>query len=83
MSNHVTDCVKDNGLLNVVKGDISQLLQVLLYHCGNLTYNVKQINPLVLKTVDCNADELDKILTCWDDFRSTFQANRSDPSLCR
>ena len=83
VSSHVESCVEKDNLLNAVKGDISKLLLALLYHCGNLNYEVKRINPLVLGVVQCNADDLNKTVNCWDDFRTAFEANTSDPSLCR
>jgi len=83
LNSHVDTCVRNNNILNAVKGDISKLLLVLLYHCGNLNFRIQNINQFILGVVQCNPDHLSPIVNCWDDFRSTFQANSSDPSLCR
>lgn len=81
---HVDSCVQGN-YLNIFRDSISKLLLLLVYHCGDLGYQVSDINSLLLESSDvqCNANELTNIVTCWDDFRVTFQANRSDPALCR
>lgn len=84
LSNHVNTCVKDDPLLNALRGEISKLLVLLVYHCGNVnSNNVQGVNQLILTTVGCNRTALNDIVNCWDDFRSAFEANKSDTSLCR
>ena len=74
--------MKDDPL-NFLKDEIGKLLLVLLYHCGDLGFRVKDISQLILREVKCDAGGLNKMTTCWDDFRATFQRNKSDLSLCR
>ena len=77
-------CVKDDPLLGALRDEISKLLLLLVYHCGNVnSNNVRGVNQLILNTVRCNRDSLNNIVNCWDDFRSAFEANKSDTSLCR
>lgn len=84
LNNHVNTCVKDDPLLNSLRGEISKLLVLLVYHCGNVnSNNVQGISQLILTTVQCNRGALNSIVNCWDDFRSAFEANKSDTSLCR
>ena len=84
LNNHVNTCVKDEPLLNSLRGEISKLLVLLVYHCGNVnSNNVQGVNQLILTTVQCNRGALNSIVNCWDDFRSAFEANKSDTSLCR
>ena len=84
LNNHVNTCVKDDPFLNPLRGEISKLLVLLVYHCGNVnSNNVQGVNQLILTTVQCNRGALNSIVNCWDDFRSAFEANRSDTSLCR
>ena len=84
LNNHVNTCVKDEPFLNPLRGEISKLLVLLVYHCGNVnSNNVEGVNQLILTTVQCNRGALNSIVNCWDDFRSAFEANKSDTSLCR
>lgn len=83
LNTHVDNCVKDDRLLYVFKDEIGKLLLLLLYHCGDLGFEVMDINQVILKQVKCDAADLNKMTTCWDDFRETFQRNKSDLSLCR
>ena len=84
LNNHVNTCVKDEPFLNPLRGEISKLLVLLVYHCGNVnSNNVQGVNQLILTTVQCNRGALNSIVNCWDDFRSAFEANKSDTSLCR
>ena len=77
-------CVKDDLLLNSLRGEILKLLVLLVYHCGNVnSNNVKDVNQLILDNVRCKRSALNNIVNCWDDFRSAFEANKSDTSLCR
>ncbi|XP_029201897.2 uncharacterized protein LOC114966267 [Acropora millepora] len=82
LNTHVDNCVKDD-LLYILKDEIGKLLLLLLYHCGDLGFEVMDINPVILRQVKCDAADLNKMTTCWDDFRETFQRNKSDLSLCR
>ena len=83
LNTHVDNCVKDDPLLYILKDEIGKLLLLLLYHCGDLGFEVMDINQVILKQVKCDAADLNKMTTCWDDFRETFQRNKSDLSLCR
>lgn len=82
LTGHVTDCLS-NTELSFGTSEIVKLLSLLLYHCGTFNFDPGAINPIVLGLVQCDATNLTKTLTCWDDFRFTFRANRSDPTLCR
>ncbi|KAL9954000.1 hypothetical protein ACROYT_G041487 [Oculina patagonica] len=82
LSSHVTNCVK-NTELSFAAGEIVKLLSLLLYHCGSFNFDIAKINPIVLGFVQCDAADLNETLTCWDDFRSTFNTSRNDSSLCR
>lgn len=83
LNGHVSSCVDGVPLLNAFKGEIVKLLELLVYHCGKLSFEVSRINPLILGQVDCDAGKLEGIVGCWDDFRTTFNASRNDSSLCR
>lgn len=83
LNGHVSSCVDGVPLLNAFKGEIVKLLELLVYHCGKLSFEVSRINPLILGQVDCDAGKLEGMVGCWDDFRTTFNASRNDSSLCR
>lgn len=83
LNGHVSSCVDGVPLLNAFKGEIVKLLELLVYHCGRLSFEVSRINPLILGQVDCDAGKLEGMVGCWDDFRTTFNASRNDSSLCR
>lgn len=83
LNGHVSSCVDGVPLLNAFKGEIVKLLELLVYHCGKLSFEVSRINPLILGQVDCDAGKLEGIVGCWDDFRTTFNASRNDSLLCR
>ena len=83
LNGHVSSCVDGVPLLNAFKGEIVKLLELLVYHCGKLSFEVSRINPLILGQVDCDAGKLEGTVGCWDDFRTTFNASRNDSSLCR
>lgn len=82
LNNHVGSCLQGT-LFSSLQSEIVKLPKLLLYHCGSLGYKPSSISSTVLGFVGCNSKNLDGMVSCWDDFRSTFDANRSDPSLCR
>lgn len=82
LNNHVGSCLQGT-LFSSLQSEIVKLPKLLLYHCGSLGYKPSSISSTVLGFVGCNGKNLDGMVSCWDDFRSTFDANRSDPSLCR
>lgn len=82
LNNHIGTCLQGTAY-SPLQGEIVKLPKLLLYHCGSLGYEPSSINSIVLGIVGCDGKKLDGMVSCWDDFRSTFDANRSDPSLCR
>ena len=82
LNNHVGTCLQGT-ILSAFQSEVVKLPKLLLYHCGSLGYEPSSIPKLVLDVVGCNGIVLDNMITCWDDFRTAFDANRSDPSLCR
>lgn len=82
LNSHIGSCLQGTPY-SAFQSEIIKLPKLLLYHCGSLGYEPSSINSVVLKLVGCNGKDLNGMVTCWHDFRSTFVANRSDPSLCR
>lgn len=82
MEAHVGTCLQGT-LYSAFQSEIVKLPKLLLYHCGSLGYQPSSINQVVLDIVECNGIDLDDMITCWDEFRTAFEANGSDPSLCR
>ena len=82
LDSHVTSCLQGSPYI-AFQSEIVKLPKLLLYHCGSFGYEPSSISPIVLNLVDCNGAKLNEIVTCWDEFRSAFDANRNDSSLCR
>ena len=64
LNTHVDNCVKDDPLLYILKDEIGKLLLLLLYHCGDLGFEVMDINQVILRQVKCDAADLNKMTNC-------------------
>ncbi|PFX25814.1 uncharacterized protein LOC111329841 [Stylophora pistillata] len=82
LNGRVSGCVDGVPPYDAFKREIVQLLELLVYHCGQLSFDVSSMNPLLLNLVGCDAGKLKEMVSCWDEFRTTFNASRNDSSLC-
>lgn len=83
LTDHVTDCVKDDPLLKGMADQITKLLLLQAYHCGDQRVDTSDISQLLWTVTKCQPERLDETFDCWKDFDSNFNQSRNSPSnLC-
>lgn len=86
VTTHVTACVKDDILLKDMAGQITKLLLIQAYHCGDQRVDISDISLFLWRVTKCKPERLNETFICWNDFHSNFTdfvQSRSDPStLC-
>ena len=81
LATHAKSCL--SGVLAAFTDDVTKLLQLMTFHCGNLTVDPTNVNAFLLSVIKCQKDVFSDTVTCWDKFSMKLKANRSDPALCR
>jgi len=83
---HVTTCVKDDILLKDMAEQITKLLLMQAYHCGNQRVDTSDISLLLWRVTKCKPERFNETFDCWNSFHSNFTdfvQSGSDPStLC-
>ena len=81
LRDHIAVCLGREypGHINLV----ANLLLYQLYHCGNVEYKHNSMYGIVLNSMQCQREAFTGTEICWRYFRERFNANRTDPMLCR
>lgn len=86
VTNHVTTCVKGDILLKDMAGQITKLLLMQAYHCGNQRVDVSDISLLLWRVTKCKPERLNQTFDCWNEFHSNFtefvQSSSAPTTLC-
>ncbi|KAJ7390755.1 hypothetical protein OS493_022313 [Desmophyllum pertusum] len=78
LKKYVTGCVKDDPLLKDMAGQITKLLLLQAYNCGDQTVDLSDIHDFLWLVTKCKPERANKALDCWNDFHSVFDQSRND-----
>ena len=78
LKKYVTGCVKDDPLLKDMAGQITKLLLLQAYNCGDQTVDLSDIHDFLWLVTKCKPERVNKALDCWNDFHSVFNQSRND-----
>lgn len=83
---HVKTCVEGDILLKDMAGQISKLLLLQAYHCGNQRVDVSDIQSFLWSITKCKPERLNKTFDCWNEFHSNLteyvQSRSASTTLC-
>lgn len=81
LTDHLKSCL--TGLFSAFVPAVASLIKLLFYHCGDLKVDPALINQFLLDQIQCKAEVFTKTVECWNDFRTRFNRDKTDPQLCR
>ena len=86
VTTHVTACVKDDILLKSMVGQITKLLLMQAYHCGNQRVDISDISLFLWRVTKCKPERLNETFDCWNEFHTNFtefiQSRSASTTLC-
>ena len=77
---HVDGCVKDDSILKDMAGQITDLMLLYAYNCGDEKVDTSNIGSFLWLITKCVPERLKKAYECWRDFHSVFSQSRNNVS---